>query len=292
MDTGMGKGRPVGPRGIARRLGGSDAPTFSLCIMVTDWAEYDACIASLADHGFDAQRCEFIVVDNSAGNAADAYVAGNEFLQAAQGRWIVLCHHDILLLDHDIDTLGACLDELEALDPTWGICGNAGYAADGWPEVNVSSGGRAYISGGPYPARVVSVDENFMVVRRAANLALSRDLTGFHHYGPDLCIVADILGWSAYVIDFHLHHKSSGTVDDRYFASRDRIAAKYRRAFRPRWIHLVTMRPFLLSGWRAHHRVARAQQWLGKLVGVYPRGAHLQDPARQAARHARRTRAR
>jgi len=289
VEIGIGTGKPIGPRRLARRLGGAASPVFSICAMVTDWDEYAACLASFATRGFDDDQCEFIVLDNSQGNTADAYVALNEFLQAASGRYVILCHQDIVLLDHGIIVLEERLAELTDLDPYWAVCGNAGYAEDGWPQVNLAHGGRDYIDPGKLPARVVSLDENFLVVRREANLAVSRDLQGFHHYGPDLCIVADILGWNAYVIDFYLQHNSSGTVDDRYHQSRERIAAKYQRALRPRWISIVTMRPFLLSGWALHHRIANVQHFGRKLFGLYPRGPHLADSKRRARRDAARS---
>ena len=56
---------------------------------------------------------------------------------------------------------------------------------------------------GELPAKVHTLDENFIVVRRAANLSLSHDLDGFHLYGTDLCLIADVLGGNRYVIDFH-----------------------------------------------------------------------------------------
>lgn len=286
VDFEPGHGLPVGPRRIARRLGGAADPVFSLCTMLTDWAEYRECMASFAARGFVAERCEFIVVDNSVANQADAYVACNEFLQAAVGRYVVLCHQDVLLLEHGFDALLAQLEAVEAIDPYWAVCGNAGYTADGWPVLNLEQDYGPEVQRGRLPMRVMSVDENFMVARRLANLALSRDLHGYHHYGPDLCTVADVLGWNSYVIDFYLKHKSTGTIDSRYTDSRDRIGAKYRRAFRSRWMHVVTQYPFLLSGVPVPARAARLQRWLGRAVGLYPRGKYLMDPERRARRYA------
>lgn len=254
--------------------------------MLTDWNEYRECIDSFKARGFDEACCEFIVLDNSAQNQADAYVALNEFLQAARGRWVVLCHQDVLLLEHGFDDLAARLAELEAIDPHWAVCGNAGYTEDGWPVLNLEQSYGAEIQRGELPTKVMSVDENFIVVRSLANLALSRDLHGYHHYGADLCIVADILGWNAYVIDFYVKHKSTGTIDERYTQSRDRIAAKYRRALRTRWMHVVTQYHFLLSGGALQHRFARAHNLIGKALGRYPRGHHVLDPERRARAYA------
>ena len=38
-----------------------------------------------------------------------------------------------------------------------------------------------------------------------------------------MCLVADILGYSAYVIDFHLRHLSSGTKSAEFYRCRGRL---------------------------------------------------------------------
>ena len=279
------RGERVGPAGIVTRLGGSAQPVFSICTMVTNWDEYDGCMASFARGGFDHQSCEFIVLDNTVGNRADGYVALNEFLQAAAGRYVLICHQDVVLIEHGRVDLERRLAELDQIDPHWAVCGNAGYTAEGWPVLNLSHPANDRdVLGTPFPVRVVSLDENFLLVRRGANLAVSRDLSGFHHYAVDLCTVADILGWNSYVIDFFLRHNSGGTLDASYDRSRDAITAKYARALRPRWAHVITLRPFLLSGSRLHHRLSGVQRRLGKLLGIYPRDGVLGDPAKRPSR--------
>jgi len=54
--------------------------------------------------------------------------------------------------------------------------------------------------------RVASLDENFMVVRRSANLSVSQDLKGFHFYGTDLCVSPISWATPATFVDFHLWH--------------------------------------------------------------------------------------
>ena len=98
---------------------------------------------------------------------------------------------------------------------------------------------------------------------RAANLAVSRDLHGFHMYGADLCLIADILGWSAYVIDFHLHHTSPGYVDVTYHQAKADLRNKYQRAFRPRWIKTPMLHPVFISGHAALFTGARILHKLG-----------------------------
>ena len=279
----------VGPRNLVRRLGGADAPRFSICTLVTRWPEYEQCLASLRSHGYDEFCCEYLVLDNSASNVADAYIGYNEFLQAARGEFVVLLHQDIVLLNDGRVELEAWLAKLDELDPDWAICGNAGHTDDGWPAICISHPYKEVdIAGGPFPARVVSLDENFLVVRRLANLALSRDLAGFHHYGPDLCLIADILGWNSYVIGFYLRHNSGGSFDDGYSRSREAIRRKYRRAFRPRWVHLITEMPFHVSGSRAAGLMARVMRKGMRFLRLLPRHEDLRDPVKRANRDRRR----
>lgn len=259
----------TGPRGIVSRTNGPERPRYSICTMVTRWDEYQGCVDSFRWRGFDDACCEFLTIDNSRDNLADAYVAMNEFLQSAQGDYVILCHQDIVLLEHGRGELDEWIATLDELDPHWGVCGNAGIAADGQPALCISHPyGDKDIKGAPFPRRVVSLDENFIVARRSANLAVSRDLSGFHHYGPDLCLIADILGWNAYVIGFFLRHNSRGTIDETYTASKHAIAAKYRHAFRPRWMHLITGHPFYVSGSATRERLARA---VGRAKGLTSR---------------------
>jgi hypothetical protein len=50
-------------------------------------------------------------------------------------------------------------------------------------------------------------------------------------------MVADTLGWSAYVIDFHLEHLSAGNGRSKDFALiKEAFRAKWSRALRPRWL--------------------------------------------------------
>jgi hypothetical protein len=86
---------------------------------------------------------------------------------------------------------------------------------------------------------VQSLDENFLVVKRSANLAVSRHLSGFHFYGTEICQVAERLGFSAYVVDVHLRHLSAGTFDERFFAQRYAYMEAIGPFYAPKWITTV-----------------------------------------------------
>lgn len=253
----------VGPRQLVQRLHAARGePRFSICTLVTKPDQYRDCLDSYRRGGFDEGSSEVLILDNTNGNTADAYVAINEFLQVAQGEYIILTHQDILLMEDGRPDLEERLAELTRFDPHWALCGNAGHTSADKPVQHLSHPVSDHdVRGGPFPAAVVSLDENFIVARRSANLALSRDLTGFHHYGADLCIIADVLGWNAYVIAFMLRHQSGGTVDASYLESGKAITGKYARALRPRWINLVTERPVYISGSRVATLRARTVRW-------------------------------
>lgn len=222
-------------------------PRFSICTLVTNGSEYAGMVESFVSHGFTPADCEFLYIDNSESNRFDAFGGYNVFLSEARGDFIVLCHQDIVLLDDGRAELEQRLDELTARDPRWAVCGNAGGVSFTRVAVRITDRYGGDQSFGSFPSPASALDENFIVVRRDANLALSQDLSGFHFYGADLCIVADFLGRSAWVIDFHLRHNGVGTTGATFYALRKDVARKYQRALRPRWV-VTTVSYFFLSG--------------------------------------------
>lgn len=247
-------------------------PTYSICTVVTRPSEYAEMCASFAAHGFSPEDTEYLHIDNSQGNVADAFSAYNAFLTEAKSPYTILCHQDVLLLEDDRVRLDAIIAELHALDPRWGLFGNSGPKPDGKLATRITDPHLPnWNTGGPFPVRVVNLDENFIVVRRDANLAVSHDLEGFHLYGPDLCMIAEILGLHAYVVDFHLLHKSHGNKDETFFQSRLAFRRKYDRAFRSRWLQIPTLCPMFVSGTLPVSLAARAL----RKFGFWPR---LNDP--------------
>ena len=228
-------------------LNAATAPQFSICTLVTRPAEYEEMRRSFLERGFTDDIVEYLIVDNSQGNRADAYTAVNAFLQRARAPYIIICHQDVLLIADGIEALRARIREVEAIDSCWAVLGNAGSTPDGKLAIRISDPVATDQHPGNLPARANALDENFLTIRRDANLAVSRDLAGFHHYGYDLCIIADILGWSAWVIDFHLLHKSKGSFDSSFRQSKRALSEKYSRALRPRWVYGVVQSPVYIT---------------------------------------------
>lgn len=205
----------------------TDAPVaYTFGTLMTDRPMYDAFRASMQTAGFTDQDCEYLVIDNTRANVGDGYAGLNALLNEARGAFIILCHQDLLAIDHR-PVLESRLAELDRLDPRWAVAGNAGGRHAGEVFLHITGIKHDEQRMGILPQRVFTLDENFMVTRRDRRVALSADLSGFHLYGSDICMVADVLGYSSYVIDFHLKHLGSGGASPSFLACRDAFKRKW-----------------------------------------------------------------
>lgn len=253
---------PAGVKILQRQMPARYA--FSICTLMTRPDQYVAMLQSYRDAGFGVD-CEFLCIDNSRGNIFDAYAGYNAFLVEAKGEYIILTHQDVLLCFDDRLILEQRLQALNELDETWGVCGNAGGVAMGKVAIRISDPHGENTAIGVFPQKVLSLDENFMIAKRTANLCLSGNLSGYHMYGSDICTMADIKGNSCYVIDFHLRHLSGGTEDDSFKKSVAAFALKYAKAFRSRWIQTSVTTVFL-SGQNLCRFVATSK--IGRKLGI------------------------
>ena len=208
---------------------------FSIGTLVTNRADYDEMLASFEAKGFSNLNCEFIYIDNSESNKFDAFSGLNRIIHNAKGKYIILCHQDIRLHDDDFYSLVDRLSELNIYDPHWALAGNAGGSTEGAKSTRITDP-HGEFRNGPFPARVFSLDENFIIIRCERRVSFSHDLRGFHFYGTDICLNADILGYSAYVINFHLLHLSGGNLDKDFFEAKKAFELKWSRAIRSRTI--------------------------------------------------------
>lgn len=251
------------------------SPAFSICSLVTNPAQYAAMRSSFERGDFDT-NCEYLCIDNSSGNRLDAYAGITAMLAAAQGDIVILCHQDVTLLADGRAELEARLAELAHLDPDWAIAGNAGMTATGLPMTCLSDPHLAYnVYGGPLPAPVVSLDENFLVVRRAAGLAVSPGLSGFHLYGADLCQVAAQYGMRSYVVDFFLRHDGGGTLDSGYFECLNAMSRSYSGKFPARRLPLIVGTELYLGGTMLSRWWQKARRPFAKVMGLVPRNRDL-----------------
>jgi len=228
---------------------------FSVCSLVRDQAQYDRLLESFAAHGFTAENSEFLAADNRKGNQFDGFDWHKHMWPKVRGRYVIFCHEDVELVDCGYDDLVARIEALDAADPQWLV---AGVAGSPWRPLNHSVTAQAlHISDifgtdrrlGSVPARVESLDECFIVMRRLKPVLNSYDMAGFHYYGADLCLQAEFLGGRSYAIDFHLLHKGKARADESFHQIRNQFRAKYRRYFPGRIFHCVTGRVAFGGGW-------------------------------------------
>jgi hypothetical protein len=220
---------------------------YSVCTLVSRKEEYQEMLNSFLTAGFSTNFTEFLYIDNSNGNKADAFKGLNYFLQKAKGKYIILCHQDILLNYHTLTELENCIKQLDTIDENWAILSNAG--ASGIKDVvyRLYEPNNTFKSRGNPIQKVTSVDEHFVLVKKSANLALSGNLNGFHLYGTDLCMIANILGYTAYVVEFHLLHKSKGNIDASFYNIKENLIKKYTSSFKGTYIQ-TTCTQFFISG--------------------------------------------
>lgn len=220
---------------------------YSICTMVTNTDEYSEMKDSFINAGFNSDECQFICADNTQTNQFDAYKAINRFLKEAKGKYIIICHQDILIDHDDQSVLEKRINEINDIDPKWAILGNAG-ASDLYTFCMVITENGKLFRMGSFPTRVSSLDENFLLIKAEANLGVSHDLSGFHLYGTDMCLIAECMGRNSYAIDFNITHKSSGRMNASFYEISEKLQKKYSRFFRGRYIKTTITRFYLGAG--------------------------------------------
>jgi hypothetical protein len=198
--------------------------------------QYEAMKSSFISGGFLVEDCEYILADNTAPPQAGAYRGLNALLNAARGEFVILCHQDVRLLTDTRCDLDKRLAHLSGIDPRWALAGNAGGIRPGELAIRITDPHGANQHAGVLPARVQTLDENFIIVRRDARIGFSIDLAGFHYYGADICLHADIAGYTAYVIDFHLAHLSAGRKDGKFRDMEEEFRSAWQMKLRARWL--------------------------------------------------------
>lgn len=249
---------------------------FSICSIITSMSEYEEMKNSFQQCGFDS-NCEYLIADNTKQNQFDAYVAINRFLKEAKGEFIIIVHQDVRCID-TISSLEQTLASLTSKDPRWAVCGNAGAIGYHQDVRYIINGGRI-VTHENLPARVYSLDENLLIIRRPANIVVSSDLGGFHFYATDLCLIADYLGYSCYVIPFLVRHLSLGNLRSME-EHKSAFLARYGYKLRRRFIQTPSTK-FVLCGSASRNRFYNGSifflvKWIEGLKLLFKRPKHKQ----------------
>jgi hypothetical protein len=241
----------------------SEGPIFSVLSLVNKPDLYETLLKSFKDRGFDSPHTEYIYIDNSQYNQFDAYNGLGALIHKAKGKYLILCHQDVRCLEHGFDDLLERLESLDEAEPLWALAGNAGRDQKGNPLMCISDRFGAYQRVGTLPCETVSLDENFIVLKKKWQLAPSADLKGWHLYGTDLCLQAQMRGLKAFVIDFHLLHESGALrIDQSYFDCLEALEDKYNNLFRTRTIHTTCLSPTLSANplWQLWSRLKHSRK--------------------------------
>lgn len=234
---------------------------FSICTLVNDVAEYQEMLESYEQCGFTNEICEFLYSDNSVSNQYDLFQAYNQMIHHASGQYIILCHQDIIIKDNS-EKLQDRLNALTQFDSNWGLAGNAGVKMNnGKVALYIHDHVGERITETHYPIQSQCLDGNFMVVKSSAMLALSHDMNGFHFYDLDICLQAKYRGYTMYVIDFMLYHKSPGKKNQLFYDNRAKIEALYAQKLQQD-LYRTTCTKAIISGSQWHQYKRKLQRFI------------------------------
>jgi hypothetical protein len=221
--------------------------TYSICTFVTRLTEYEGMKLSFLKNGYFENDLEFLYFDNTDKNKnTDAFEGINFFLNQAKGKYIIICHQDIEIID-DQKKLLAHINEIEDLDVNWSLLSNAGGYGPNKICYYVTYPNTGLERQGEFPMKISTADENFLLLKNRANLSISKNLRGFHFYGSDLCMISNLLGYSCWAISYNLLHKSRGTKDSSFWNCKREFKIKYSTFFKSRWLQ-TTSSPLYISG--------------------------------------------
>ncbi|HEX6687805.1 MAG TPA: hypothetical protein VF085_03980 [Solirubrobacterales bacterium] len=222
---------------------------FRIATFVNDEEHYSAMRASFEASGFTAPLARYTI------ETGEPY-AGITRLGQAVEPYVLLVHQDVRCDRGDTaSALQARLDELTESDSKWIVAGNAGRClgsptAEHLAPVRNISDPHGTTWSPELPKKVVSLDENLLILRTAGKPRCSPELSGWHLYGPDVALNAALAGGSAYVVDFRVTHLSAGNpggfiVSSRRFSEHWRSRADALSADDPAHASLASMLSFL-----------------------------------------------
>lgn len=227
---------------------------YSIFTLVTNHSQYNRMVDSFLNNGFSRDIAEYIYFDNTKINTFNAYHAINCALKNANGQYVIFCHQDIVLLSDNENCLSDKIEEIDKIDSSWALLGNAGGVHLGKLALRITDPHGFDQSTATFPAKVHSLDENFIIIKSSARLSVSENSIGYHCYGLEICLVASLFGYNSYVIDFHLEHLSPGNVKDvnsksllSFYGTRDILIHRYSVFFSGRYIQ-TTCTSFYLGG--------------------------------------------
>jgi len=158
-----------------------------------------------------------ILIQEGYPSASGAY---NDAINKSENDLIIFVHQDVILPEPWLPQLERALNYLEVDDPQWGVIGCYGETLDDNGRGYVYSSGRG-ILGKPFerPARIQTLDEIVLILRKSSGLWFDNTLPHFHLYGADICLRAERAGRRNYAISalcIHNTHQNLILADEFY----------------------------------------------------------------------------
>lgn len=191
---------------------------FSIITLVYNLDEYREFCESLR-YQIGSYSVEVIGIPNFFNLFESAYKGLNTAADTANGKHIIFCHDDIVVPKDWLYRIRKNILELDAMNTRWGVLGPAGVFLDNdhsayflldesmqpmWQkDPTILHDKTRY--------EISSLDELCLITKRSNSLRFSdKNLSGFHFYGVNLCLEAQIKGYKNFSIDAYCHHKSDG----------------------------------------------------------------------------------
>jgi hypothetical protein len=152
-----------------------------------------------------------ILIQGAYASASKAY---NDAIDKSTNDLVVFVHQDIILPESWLADLERALTCLEQDDPQWGVIGCYGETLHDQGRGYVYSSGLG-ILGKPFerPARIQTLDEIVLILRKSSGLRFDDSLPHFHMYGTDICMRAEESGRKNYAISaFCVHNTQPGLI--------------------------------------------------------------------------------
>jgi len=167
---------------------------------------------------------EYIPVraDSMGWNAATAL---NNGIGQAHGDWVMLAHQDVIF---PVSWYERVTDILHGLSRETAIVGLVGIRPNGGFAGHVRDP-HGHLRWLPLPAKVMSIDEHVIFLRRSSAIRFDPENPGFHCYGTDICYAAEEGGLESIVIDAPVVHLSGGRTDDSYDTAAAWLLGKWGR---------------------------------------------------------------
>jgi hypothetical protein len=239
---------------------------FHIATIYNQKDQYVALLETLKTAGFTEMNSRFSGFDNTSANQFDPYRTINDVLDATEEKYVLFCHQDVRFDQGDgYSSLKDRLMDLDRIDSRWAVAGNAGVNSRYQIVVRITDPNRSPNWSGQFPQQVFSLDENLLIFKTGTRVRCTPSLSGFHFYGPDVCLSARQSGNTCYVINYHVSHLSGGSASDDFRLSMARFSEYWSSHFAFLMLKTVTNRILCLSRFQLLRSIG-SWRWVQKAL--------------------------